>query len=112
MHKNTYARPTKEMRSKGAGDHIKAFIFRTADVDANRDRAQGVISAEHYERSSDRSAEHNGRRARAVTTKAGDIEPFIIDPRRQIDQALYAVSRGYDHGALTHAIVEAIGCQA
>jgi len=61
------------------------------------------IGAAPYERADDRVTERNGHRPRMLTTKAGDVElripklrkgsffPIILEPRRRIDQALYAV---------------------
>ena len=61
------------------------------------------IGAGRYERTDTRITERNGSRPRLVATQAGDIElripklrkgsffPSILEPRRRIDQALYAV---------------------
>src|SRR6476469_5658753 len=61
------------------------------------------IGAGRYERTDSRTTERNGSRPRLLTTQAGDIElripklrkgsffPSILEPRRRIDQALYAV---------------------
>ena len=61
------------------------------------------IGADRYERTSSRVTDRNGSRPRLVATQAGDIElripklrkgsffPAILEPRRRIDQALYAV---------------------
>lgn len=83
------------------------------------------IGAEPYERTGDRVAERNGHRPRQLTTKAGDVElripklrkgsffPIILEPRRRIDQALYAVvMEAYVHGISTRSVddlVEAMG---
>ncbi len=83
------------------------------------------IGAAPYERSEDRTTERNGHRPRALTTKAGDVElripklrkgsffPIILEPRRRIDQALYAVvMEAYVHGISTRSVddlVEAMG---
>jgi transposase-like protein len=84
-----------------------------------------VIGAAPYERTEDRSGERNGHRPRQLTTKAGDVElripklrkgsffPIILEPRRRIDQALYAVvMEAYVHGISTRSVddlVEAMG---
>jgi hypothetical protein len=61
------------------------------------------IGAARYERTEDRTTDRNGARARLLATQAGDVElripklrkgsffPTILEPRRRIDQALYAV---------------------
>jgi len=83
------------------------------------------IGAARYERSPERVTERNGSRERLVTTKGGDIElripklrkgsffPVILEPRRRIDQALYAVViEAYVHGVSTRSVddlVEALG---
>jgi putative transposase len=87
-----------------------------------------VIGAERYERSTERLGERNGHRSRILTTKAGDVElaipklrrgsffPSILEPRRRIDLALYAVvMEAYVHGVSTRAVddlVEAMGSKA
>jgi len=81
-----------------------------------------AIGAGRYERSEDRRNERNGHRARVLTTKAGDVElaipklrkgsffPSILEPRRRIDQALYAVvMEAYVHGVSTRAVDELVG---
>ena len=83
------------------------------------------IGAAPYERTEERVAERNGHRPRMLTTKAGDVElripklrtgsffPIILEPRRRIDQALYAVvMEAYVHGISTRSVddlVEAMG---
>ena len=61
------------------------------------------IGAGRYERTDTRVTERNGVRPRLLATQAGDVElripklrkgsffPVILQPRRRIDQALYAV---------------------
>jgi putative transposase len=72
--------------------------------------------------------ERNGHRTRSLSTKAGDVDPripklrkgsffpVILEPRRRIDQALYAVvMEAYVHGVSTRAVddlVEAMGVDA
>jgi transposase-like protein len=89
--------------------------------------ATEVIGAARYERSDERVAERNGHRTRTLTTKAGDLElaipklrkgsffPSILEPRRRIDQALYAVvMEAYVSGVSTRsvdALVESMGCR-
>src|SRR5262249_14258212 len=84
--------------------------------------------AARYERTDTRITDRNGSRPRLVATQAGDIElripklrkgsffPAILEPRRRIDQALYAVvMEAYVHGISTRAVddlVEAMGVEA
>ena len=83
------------------------------------------IGAGRYERTSERVTERNCVRDRLLTTKGGDVElripqlrkgsffPSILEPRRRIDQALYAVViEAYVHGVSTRSVddlVEALG---
>ncbi len=65
--------------------------------------ATAAIGAGRYQRSDGRITERNGHRPRVVSTKAGDLQigipklrqgsffPSLLEPRRRIDQALYAV---------------------
>src|SRR5919107_2446750 len=86
------------------------------------------IGAAPYERTPERVTDRNGHRPRVLTTKAGDVElripklrkgsffPVIHEPRRRIDQALYAVvMEAYVHGVSTRSVddlVEAMGADA
>ena len=66
--------------------------------------------------------DRNGSRPRLLATQAGDIElripklrkgsffPSILEPRRRIDQALYAVvMEAYVHGVSTRSVDELVG---
>lgn len=86
------------------------------------------IGAGRYERTEERTTERNGSRPRLVTTQAGDVQlripklrkgsffPSILEPRRRIDQALYAVvMEAYVHGVSTRSVddlVEAMGADS
>ncbi|WP_397518144.1 IS256 family transposase [Rhodococcus pyridinivorans] len=86
------------------------------------------IGASRYERTEARSNERNGARPRLVATQAGDVElripklrkgsfyPSILEPRRRIDQALYAVvMEAYVHGVSTRSVddlVAALGIES
>ena len=83
------------------------------------------IGAGRYERTDTRTTERNGARDRLLATKGGDVElripklrkgsffPAILEPRRRIDQALYAVViEAYVQGVSTRSVddlVEALG---
>lgn len=75
------------------------------------------VGAGRYERTETRTTERNGSRPRLVSTQAGDIElripklrkgsffPSILEPRRRIDQALYAVvMEAYVNGVSTRSV--------
>ena len=65
--------------------------------------AAAVIGADRHEQTEERTNYRNGYRPRSLTTQVGDIEllipklragsflPSILEPRRRVDQALYAV---------------------
>ena len=75
------------------------------------------IGAARFERSEHRTGERNGSRPRLLATQAGDVEltipklrkgsffPSILEPRRRIDQALYAVvMEAYVAGVSTRSV--------
>jgi putative transposase len=79
--------------------------------------AADVIGAGRYERTDGRVTERNGHRARVLSTKAGDLSlqipklrkgsffPSLLEPRRRIDQALYAVvMEAYVQGVSTRSV--------
>ena len=86
------------------------------------------VGAERYERSDTRTTERNGSRPRLLATQAGDVElkipklrkgsffPSILEPRRRIDQALYAVvMEAYVNGVSTRSVddlVAALGVES
>jgi putative transposase len=87
--------------------------------------ATSVIGAGNHERSETRSNYRNGHRPRLLATKAGDVQlsipklrsgsffPQILERRRRVDRALYAVvMEAYVHGVSTRKVddlVEALG---
>jgi putative transposase len=84
-----------------------------------------VIGAEPHERTDNRLAQRNGHRPRTLSTTAGDLElripklrsgsffPSLLERRRRVDQALYAViMEAYLHGVSTRKVddlVRALG---
>src|SRR3954451_8108599 len=84
-----------------------------------------VIGAAPHERTETRTAQRNGSRPRTLTTTAGDLElripklragsffPSLLERRRRIDQALFAVvMEAYLHGVSTRKVddlVRALG---
>jgi putative transposase len=87
--------------------------------------ATSVIGAGRYERSEGRLTQRNGYRPRLLSTPAGDVElgipklregaffPSLLERRRRIDRALYAVvMEAYVHGVSTRKVddlVKALG---
>jgi transposase-like protein len=90
--------------------------------------ASQVIGAARYERTDERTTHRNGSRSRLLSTKAGDVElhvpklregsffPALLEPRRRIDRALWAVvMEAYVHGVSTRKVddlVVALGIDA
>jgi putative transposase len=79
--------------------------------------AADVIGADRWERDPGRVTHRNGHRPRVLSTKAGDLQlgipklrrgsffPEILEPRRRIDQALYAVvMEAYVNGVSTRSV--------
>jgi len=75
------------------------------------------IGAGRYERTDTRTTHRNGSRARLLSTKAGDVElaipklrhgsfyPSLLEPRRRIDRALWAViMEAFVHGVSTRKV--------
>ncbi|MGB0112690.1 MAG: IS256 family transposase [Ilumatobacteraceae bacterium] len=85
-----------------------------------------TIGAELHERTDTRTNQRNGARERTLSTPAGDIElripklrvgsffPSLLEPRRRVDQALWAViMTAYVTGTSTRKVddlVRALGC--
>jgi transposase-like protein len=75
------------------------------------------IGAARYERTDTRTTQRNGSRSKLISTQAGDVElsipklrqgsffPVILERRRRIDQALYAVvMEAWVNGVSTRAV--------
>jgi transposase-like protein len=90
--------------------------------------AAQAIGATRYERTDERTTHRNGSRSRVLSTKTGDVElripklrsgsffPALLEPRRRIDRALWAVvMEAYVHGVSTRKVddlVAALGIDA
>jgi len=90
--------------------------------------ATELIGAEPHERSESRTNQRNGHRPRLLSTKAGDVElaipklrrgsffPSVLERRRRIDRALFAVvMEAYVHGVSTRKVddlVKALGMES
>jgi putative transposase len=91
-----------------------------------------VIGAASYQGTEGRAAQRNGHRARTLTTTAGDLDlripklrtgsffPSLLERRRRVDQALFAVvfavvMEAYLHGVSTRKVddlVKALGADS
>lgn len=105
-----------------------AAILTAAIQDLVEDEVTARIGAAPGERTPTRLAQRNGHRAKLVSTPAGDIEigipklrqgsffPELLEPRRRIDRALWAViMTAYVTGTSTRKVddlVKALGCDS
>jgi transposase-like protein len=112
----------------GEGVDLIRELVRLVMQELIETEASERIGADRYERSESRVTDRNGSRPRLVATQAGDIElripklrkgsffPAILEPRRRIDQALYAVvMEAYVSGVSTRAVddlVQALGVES
>ena len=90
------------LRSGEAFDFIRELV-RVGLQELIETEFTETIGASRYERSEERVTHRNGSRSRLLSTKAGDVElripkmregsffPSLLEPRRRIDQALWAV---------------------
>jgi putative transposase len=90
--------------------------------------AAAVIGAARFERSVQRTTQRNGSRPRTLSTTAGDLDlripklrtgsffPSLLERRRRVDQALFAVvMEAYLHGVSTRKVddlVKALGADS
>ena len=90
--------------------------------------ATAFIGAAPFERSAERATHRNGARSRTLSTTAGDLEltipklrqgtffPALLERRRRVDQALFAVvMEAYLHGVSTRKVddlVRALGADS
>ena len=90
--------------------------------------ATAVIGAGPWQRTDQRTTQRNGSRSKTITTTAGDLElripklrvgsffPSLLERRRRVDQALFAVvMEAYLHGVSTRKVddlVKALGADS
>jgi putative transposase len=112
------------LKSAGVDERIKiaAQTIYQALIDAE---LTSVIGAGPWEHTAERTAHRNGYRPRVFSTAAGDLElsipklrsgsffPSLLERRRRVDQALFAVvMEAYLHGVSTRKVddlVKALG---
>ena len=112
------------LKDADVGDRIRLATEKLYQelIDAE---ATAVIGAGPWQRSLERTAQRNGTRAKTLTTTAGDLElripklrsgsffPSLLERRRRVDQALFAViMEAYLHGVSTRKVddlVKALG---
>ena len=112
----------------GGGVDLAREAYRLVAQELIELEATTVVGAGRYERTDERTTHRNGSRTRLLSTKAGDVElhvpklregsffPSLLQPRRRIDQALWAVvMEAYVHGVSTRKVddlVAALGIDA
>ena len=115
------------IRSAGADDRVRtaAETMYQALIESE---LTAVIGAAPWERTDARTAQRNGSRSRVLTTTTGDLElripklrtgsffPSLLERRRRVDQALFAVvMEAYLHGVSTRKVddlVKALGADS
>ena len=106
-----------EVFRTGEGTDFIRECVRVAMQELIEAEASAAVGAGRYERTESRVTERNGSRPRLLTTHAGDVQlaipklragsffPSILEPRRRVDQALYAVvMEAYVHGVSTRSV--------
>ena len=104
------------MRAGGSIDVMREAMTLVLQELVEAEAAQ-AIGAGRYERTDERTTHRNGSRTRLLSTKAGDVElhipkfregsflPVLLEPRRRIDRALWAVvMEAYVHGVSTRKV--------
>ena len=115
------------IRAGGSVDFMREAMTLVLQELIEAEAAQ-AIGAARYERTEERVTHRNGSRSRLLSTKAGDVElhipklregsflPALLEPRRRIDRALWAVvMEAYVHGVSTRKVddlVRALGIDA
>lgn len=106
-----------EALNVGEGTDLVRELARWALQQLIELEATATIGAGAWERADGRTTHRNGHRPRVLSTKAGDLTlgipklrkgsffPEILEPRRRIDQALYAVvMEAYVNGISTRSV--------
>ena len=104
------------LRAGGDVDLIRSSVELVLQALIEAEAAE-VIGAARHERTESRTNQRNGTRPRLLATKAGDVElaipklrhgsffPSILERRRRIDRALFAVvMEAYVHGVSTRKV--------
>ena len=117
----------KELELTDTTERIRLLTQRAFQELINAE-AETVIGAAPYERSDGRTTQRNGTRPRTLSTTAGDLDlripklregsffPSLLERRRRVDQALFAVvMEAYVHGVSTRKVddlVKALGAES
>ena len=117
----------KELELTDTTERIRLLTQRAFQELINAE-AENVIGAAPYERSESRATQRNGTRPRTLSTTAGDLDlkipklregsffPSLLERRRRVDQALFAVvMEAYVRGVSTRKVddlVRALGADS
>lgn len=112
------------LKAADVGDRVRAAAETVYQALIEAELTDSIGAALH-ERSDARTAQRNGHRTRILSTTAGDLElkipklrtgsffPSLLERRRRVDQALFAVvMEAYLHGVSTRKVddlVKALG---
>ena len=101
---------------------VFAELIRTGLQALIEAEATDKLGAGRYERTDNRITHRNGHRTKTVSTTSGDVEvkipklrsgsffPSLLERRRRIDKALYAVvMEAYVHGVSTRSVDDLVG---
>ena len=122
--------PLADVLAEVVGDADTKAVFRRLLEQALQQLIESeltaAIGAERHERTEARTNQRNGGRPKTLSTPAGDVElripkvkagsffPSLLEPRRRVDRALWAViMSAYIHGTSTRKVddlVRALGC--
>lgn len=110
----------ESLRSADGLELVRSVAERTLQELIEAEASAG-IGAEWNEHTDTRTALRNGHRDKTMTTQAGDLElgipklrsgsffPSLLERRRRIDQALFAVvMEAYVHGVSTRSVDELV----
>jgi putative transposase len=116
-----------ELNATDVSDRIRTAT-QTLYQELIEAEATALIGAGSWQRSDERTAVRNGSRPRTLTTTAGDLQlripklrtgsffPSLLERRRRVDQALFAVvMEAYLHGVSTRKVddlVKALGADS
>ena len=125
------ARPLSEVLDTVGGEGLKDLlrdVVRDALQELIEEELTATIGAAKHQRTDTRTGQRNGSRDRLVSTPAGDVElripklrkgsffPELLEPRRRVDRALWAViMTAYITGTSTRKVddlVKALGCES
>jgi transposase-like protein len=113
----------RELRGGGEMDHqdVMRRLLESALQDLVDQEATLMIGADRYQRCDQRVTHRNGTRPKRLATPAGEVDlllpklregsffPSLLDPRRRVDQALWAViAQAWVEGTSTRKVTQLV----